>query len=144
MLVLGCFAQLAFAQNERRQEKIEAFKKQYYNEKLAFTNSEKESFWPLYTQYEKNKEALKRQYKKKGAVPALLPDDELEEFIFAHLEMEQKQLDLKKDLIRELIAVLPIRKVASLTKVEREFKQQLLKRMQEMRQNNRQNKRSGF
>ena len=59
-----------------------------------------------------------------------MTDKEVEESIYKSIEEDQKELDLKKECLARLRKVLPPRKVARLQGIERDFKEELLKRIQ--------------
>ncbi len=124
--------------NEIRDERIESFKIAFITKQLQLTPEESQQFWPLYNQFEKDKEALRDSYHMKDRKIELMSDAELEEFINKHFELEEKQFNLKKEFFRQIQQVLPIRKVAMLNKAELQFKRKLLEEMRRRKQQNRQ------
>jgi len=123
---------------EIREERIQSFKIAFITEQLQLTPEESQQFWPLYNQNEKDKKVLRDSYNMKGRKIELMSDSELDEFITKHFELEEKQLDLKKEFFKNIRQVLPIRKVAMLNKVEQQFKRKLLEEMRRRKQQNRQ------
>lgn len=134
------FAQFAGADSERIQE----MRVQFFNEELQFSPKEAEDFWPIYNNFREEKKALKASYKS-GRKLELMTDAEAEEFLEQHLDLEEKQLALKRQYINRLKPVISIRKIAMINRTERKFKQALLRKIKEHRgEGNRGNKRKGF
>ncbi len=119
---------------QQRKERIEAFRVAYYTEKLQMTSEESQGFWPLFNQFEDEQQALREKYNLQGKKLEFLTDAEVKDYIMNQLEMESEQTKLKKDYILQIMEVLPVRKVAMLQRVNREFKKELLKEIRERRQ----------
>jgi hypothetical protein len=64
-----------------------------------------------------------------------MSDAEAEKFLNSQLDMEQALLNLRKDYLQRMKKVLPVRKVAMLPRLEREFREELLGNLQQMRSN---------
>ena len=140
-VLLLLFFSTTYAQQGRmgqqRKERIESYRIAYFTEKLQLTPDESKDFWPLFNQFEEDQKALRAKYNLKGQKIELLSDTEVKDFIMNQLEMESEQTKLKKDYILQMMEVLPIRKVAMLQRVNREFKKELLRELRERRQQNR-------
>ena len=137
-LLLFALAITATAQpgprGERAKEKIEAYKIGFFTEKLQLTPEESRDFWPLYNQFEDEQEELKDKYGLRGKKLDLMTDSEVEDFVDGQVQMAEDQAKMRRDYVERFKEILPIRKVAKLQQVNREFKQALLKRMREIRQ----------
>ena len=120
-----------------RQERIEAFKIAFFTEKLQLTPDESKIFWPLYNEFEQKREGLMDKYELKGKKLELLSDAEVKAHILTHLEMEQELVKMRKDYIMQFMEVLPVRKVAMLQRIDKEFKKTLLQEMRKRRQERR-------
>ena len=134
-LLLACSA-TALAQPgnpEARSERIQAYRIAVFTEALQLTPEEAQGFWPVYNSYTDKREALQAQYKPSKQLEAM-SDNEVEDQIKRHFEKQQKDLDLEKTLYQDLRKVLPLRKIARLPSAEREFRESLLKKMQEIRE----------
>jgi hypothetical protein len=118
----------------RAKEKIAAYKIAFFTEKLQLTPEESKDFWPLYNQFEDEREKLKDNGGFNGKKIELMADSELEDFIMQQLEREEQQLKLKRDYVRRFMEVLPIRKVAMLQRTELEFRRNLLEEMKRRRE----------
>lgn len=119
------------------QERVEAYKIAYFTEQLALTPDESKVFWPLFNELEQKQEDLREKYDLRGKKLELLSDSEVKDHIMSQLEMEQEAVKIRKEYMLKIMDVLPVRKVAMLQKVNREFKKELLKEMRQRRQNRR-------
>lgn len=131
------FAQFEEADTERIQEMRVAF----FNDELQFSSAESKAFWPIYNEFRQDQRKLKRSYKGDRRME-LMSDAEAERFLEQHLELEEKQLALKRQYIDRLKNVISVRKIAMINRTERKFKQSLLNKIQNRRGNG--NKRKGM
>ncbi|MEZ4957135.1 MAG: hypothetical protein R2825_26490 [Saprospiraceae bacterium] len=136
-IVLLMFNMTANAQRgsmrAERQEQIDAFKIAFFTEKLQLTPEESKAFWPLFNQFEERQDALQEKYELRGKKLELLSDDEVKGHIMSQLEMEDELVKLRKDYTMQFMEVLPIRKVAMLQRINREFKKALLEEIRKRR-----------
>lgn len=113
------FFSFANAQNRNNQhaEKIQALKIAFITQKLELTSSEAEKFWPVYNQYEREVNNL-RINNKNGDV----------------LDNEQKLLDIRKKYKPSFEKFLGPQKLNNLFNAERDFRNVLIKRLKNQRQ----------
>jgi hypothetical protein len=127
----------AFAQPgknmEQAEERIEAMRVAFITDKLRLTPEESQNFWPVYNQYQDELKGLRGKLRPKKEVFEM-SDSEAENFIRDHLDMEQKELDLKRAYFERLRKVIPFRKIAMLGRLEQQFKEKLLQRIAERRE----------
>ncbi len=132
LLLLGVVICQAQPAKNRMEERIAAFKVNFFTHQLQLSPEESQKFWPIYNQYEKDKENLRNQYRLDRRIE-LMSDEEVADFISQHLEFEEKMVALKRDFFNQVREVLPIRKVAMIPKVEQRFKKALLDEMRQRR-----------
>lgn len=115
---------------EEKEAKVQELRKQFFNEKLALSETEQKAFWPLYDEYklkDKNlRDSFMKKYKKNEIV--FMDDKKAEEYLNAMLKLRDDQNALYKEYINKYKRVLPIKKVAMLPMLEREFKEEVLKK----------------
>ncbi|MDX1940497.1 MAG: hypothetical protein SFU99_08095 [Saprospiraceae bacterium] len=141
-LLLLCFAVGAsYAQDEDLPEpqgelarRVEAMKKAFITDRIGLTPKESQDFWPIYNQYEEEQKKIRQKYKFSGNF-ATMTDADAEKMVEGNLEMEQELLNLKRDYIQRMRKVIPIRKVAMLGRAEREFREELVKRLKDLQMN---------
>lgn len=124
---------LAFAQPEDRDtERIKEMRVAFFNEELQFTPEESDAFWPIYEDFRVERRELKKSYKMNKRME-LMSDQEAALYLEQHLELEEKQLALKRQYINRLKKVISVRKIAMINRTERRFKQSLLSKIQNRR-----------
>ncbi len=131
------FVASSIAQKERgekAQEKMEAFKIAFFTEKLQLTPDEAKTFWPIYNQFENEREALKDKFDLDGQKLELMSDKDVEAAIMQHIEMEEQMVKLRRDNVRRFMEVLPVRKVAMLQRIDNDFKRALLEEIKKRRE----------
>ncbi|MFT6747302.1 MAG: hypothetical protein ACJAZ2_001652 [Glaciecola sp.] len=123
--------------SKKKREKIKAYKIGYLTEKLNLTSDEATKFWPVYNDFVKKRQALRREVmgerKNKKNVDEL-SDAEMEKIVDDHMLLKEKVLVLQKEFHVKIKSILPIKKVFLLGKAERDFKREMIKRMQKIRQ----------
>ena len=120
----------AFAQGNKDKnairEKIKIRKIGFITERLPLTSEEAPYFWPLYNDYHAKVKAIKKANKKPNVSIAEMTDAEVEQLIDTRLEAEAIILSMKKDYVNKLKTIMPVKKVAKLSGVERKFKEWML------------------
>ena len=89
------------------------------------------------------RDQLQQEYKSNKQEDQM-SDNEVEEQIKRYFERKQRDLDLEKDLYQKLRKVLPQRKIAKIPMAERDFRESLIKKLQENRQKRLQERRPGI
>lgn len=142
MLIIFTLAALQlFAQDKepdlsRNKEKMRSFKIGFITDKLELSSKESTVFWPLYNEFEEQMNAIKtKHYTSTKAFKQTDPktDAVCEKFISQQISLRQQEVDLIKKYTEEFKKVLPMHKVASLLTIEQQFKQDMMKRVQERR-----------
>ncbi len=114
-------------------QKIKAMKVAFITERLNLTPEESQQFWPLYNEFEETEKAIRQEYRT-GRDLQNISEEEADQLIEQHFEMEQRLLDLKKKYFQKFKPAISARKIILLRKAEREFNLELLKRLRERRQ----------
>jgi hypothetical protein len=119
LLIFGSFS-FAIAQNKngQRNEKIQDLKIAFITQKLQLTSSEAEKFWPVYNHYQNEIRQLRVNRS----------DDALEN--------EQKLLDIRKKYKPSFEKIVGPQRVNDLYNAEREFRNALIRRLKEQKQQN--------
>jgi hypothetical protein len=137
-LMMLVFVHISRAQPEQRgekkQEKIEAFKIAFFTERLQLTPEESKAFWPIFNQFENERDALKDKYDLDNQKLELMSDKDVEAAIMQHMDMEEQLVKLRRDYTRRFMEVLPIRKVAMLQRIDNDFKRALLEEIKKRRE----------
>lgn len=132
LLLCIAFAGQAFAQRAQDQQRIKTIKIAFLTERLSLSSDEAEIFWPLYNEYQAEKQRL-RETEKRQIHQALrdrqdFSESEARNLLELYLSLEEEQEELDKDFIQEMSKTLSARKTLMLFKAEADFKRQLLQR----------------
>ena len=125
---------VAQAQPASSEDRVNAYRIAVFTEVLQLTSDEAAAFWPIYNEYLDQRETLRKQLKPTKQLDAM-SDVEVENQIKAHFELQQRELDLEKDLYAKLRKVLPVRKIAKLPLAERRFRESIIQRANEKANN---------
>ncbi len=125
-------AAFSMAQDGRLQDRIEAQRIAFITEQLQLTPEEAQQFWPVYNEYRDKEIALnKEKIPTRGM--ALMNDQEAADHLDKILDIEQQVLTAKIDYTNQLKRVLSPRKILKLYAAERQFKERLLRIMNQRR-----------
>jgi len=127
LLILGTsFGSIAQEKGkEIKRENKKAEKIAFISTKLELTAAEAEKFWPVYNESEAEFKLLKKEHRaamgEKKKISEM-SDGEVEKLLYTGLEIQQKELEIRKKYLVKFKEVLPIKKVAKLTRIEHEFR----------------------
>lgn len=127
---------------DRRDERLAQYRAEVFTRVLRLSPEEAQGFWPLYNEFLDRRDQLQQEFKSLKQEDQM-SDSEVEEHIKRYFERKQRDLDLEKDLNQKLRKVLPLRKIAKIPMAEREFREALIKKLQENRQKRIQERRQG-
>jgi hypothetical protein len=143
MIVTLVAISLSFAQPgppppavEKRKEKVEALKRSYYSEKLALTPAEAEKFWPIYNEFSKKEDALRKEgkgNKKKDEQPNFTEKEALTEIDRIAVQ-KKSHIDLETQFLKDCMPVLGASRTMQLTQIDRDFQRELLEHMRERKE----------
>lgn len=117
---------------ERVAQKVEAQKIAFITNALNLTPEESQKFWPLYNEYSAKEKEFRPEFKER---PGNVSEAEANELINKFFENEEKRLILMKNYYQKFKNVIPASKVVKLHFAERKFKEKLLEKIKERREN---------
>lgn len=124
--------------SEEQKEKVKTLRIGVYTRVMNLTSEEATAFWPVYNEYEAEREKL---HKESGVLTRELrsniddlSEKEVEEKMDRVVVLKVKEAELYESYYNRFKSVLPMKKVALLHKAEREFKRELLKQFREGRE----------
>lgn len=118
---------------DKRDERLAIYRAEVFTRVLRLTPEEAQSFWPVYNEFLDRRDQLQQEYKQNKQEDQM-SDAEVEDHIKRHFERKQRDLDLEKELYQKLRKTLPLRKIAKIPLAERDFRESLVKKLQENRQ----------
>ncbi len=107
--------------------RMEAQKIAFFTQELDLSSEEAQNFWPVYNQYYKEMETLKKDRRKDRDV--VLSDAEASAELENMIKIERQHIDIKEKYISKLKNVLPVQKVAKLYRLEHRFKREMLNKL---------------
>lgn len=119
---------------EKGEEELKAEKVAFFNKKLNLTREEADLFWPIYDEYwvkknqifEKRREAMKYC----GKNLEKLSNEEITKYADMYVNFKKEESDLLVEFNEKFKEVLPPSKVFLLYQTDYEFKNYLLKQIQ--------------
>jgi hypothetical protein len=128
--VIGVFAQ---PKNDRVKDRVAAQRIGFITQRLNLTPEESQLFWPIYNQYTEKLQQIRSSAKVEQPTEDMSEAD-IEKLIVTQMDRESRELELKKDYYQKLKKAISVKKIAKLYKAERDFKGELLKQLQEVKQ----------
>lgn len=133
-LLMGAF-QVNAQEKGKREEKIKNLKIAYFTEELNLTSAESEKFWPVYNEMEDKIKALRKE--SRSEVEKLdfesdsMKDEDYKKAVLGLLDNEIQEATIKKEYFGKIAAVVGNKKAAKTFKLEKEFKEKLLRELKE-------------
>ncbi len=117
-------------------EKIEAQRVAFLTSKLDLSAEEAARFWPLYNEFSKKRQALKKEMHK-AHFRRPLDEEQSNKAVEDQLAYEERNVALKRNYYEKFKAVLPATKLARLEAAELEFRQEIVRKLKEHRERRR-------
>ena len=126
----------AFSQHKEREERIKTLKIAFITERLAFTETEAQKFWPIYNAFEEENNKLRRDSYNKRKVEDFdsMTEANAKLLLDDMSSIENKRHKLREKFMKDLLAVLPAKKVILLKKTEDEFNKKMFEEFKKRRQ----------
>ena len=130
-----------FAQRPDR-EKIKTLKIAHITEQLDFTKSEAQKFWPIYNANEeaKNKLRTESNNRRKEKDADNLTESEAKSLLLDMEKIEKQKVELQSKLLKELLEILPAKKIIKLYQAERSFKHKMFEEYKKRHSTNKNDK----
>ncbi len=131
-LALLTVNQIAMAQVGHDHEKIEAAKVSFFNQKLGLSSEEAKIFWPIYNDYQKELETLRKAHMQKmisfRKVTEIddMSDAQIQALILNDFDFRQKDLNIEKKYYNKFKSTLPLKIVGKFYRAQEAFKRELL------------------
>ena len=131
-------AYMGWAQPGRPMERmgrIHAAKMAYITDRLHLSSEQSGNFVPLYNEYENELRGIRQSFAKKykGNRPDDADDATARQYIDDDLDYQQQVIELKRRYNDRFLKVISPQQLSDLYKAEREFRQMLMKRLEQRR-----------
>lgn len=124
------------SQDKDRKDKIKALKIAFITERLQFTETEAQQFWPIYNTFEEQEHKLKKESysKRKNLNIESISEDEAKKLIDEMVISEAKKQTLHQNFIKDLQKILPSKKIIKLKIAEDEFNKKMFEEYKKRRE----------
>ena len=130
LLITMLLSATMFYGQKRNPEKIKSLKIAYITEHIDLSPKEAQSFWPIYNEYEENREALRKrartQVRSKIKNAAELTEKESIAILDRYINIEAEEEALDKAFLKKISKVISSKKTLLLIHTREEFKRKLI------------------
>ena len=123
----------SFGQQKETHEQIKALKTAFITERMAFSSTQAQSFWPVYNNYDKRFHELRQKrrtevyHKIKNDWDKLSDEDALK-ILDRYFTLEAEEVAIEQERVKALRMVISAKDIITLKIAEEDFKKELLKR----------------
>lgn len=132
-LLLLALTTVTVAQQQNARDKIEAAKIALITERLNLSPQQAQKFWPVYNEYSKKQQELRRSFDqaKKNHNPQKASEEENKRLLELGMKTKEQALQLEKQYSDRLLKVIDNRQLLGLRKAENDFKEMIIKRLRD-------------
>lgn len=131
----------AFGQDPDDREKIKALKVAFFTERLSLSPEEASVFWPLYNQYEEEREALRDRQRSevRNRLESLgsIPETEARKILDRYLVLEAREEEAERKFYQKMADQFSATRTLELFKAEHDFRRRLLEEYRKRKGNRR-------
>jgi len=133
VLIFPLYAQQS--NQHEMQEKIKAARIGMITERLNLTPEQAQKFWPLYNEFTGKKREVRRELNQalKNVDRENATEQEMRDLVELRLHVKQKELDLERLYSSRLLNVISTEQLVRLSKAESDFRQKVLRTIQQRR-----------
>ncbi len=138
-LLLLLLAIRAFPQSQEVLDKIESAKIALITQRLELSPEQAERFWPIYREYSEKQREIHQDFQqlKRNYRPNTATEEESKALIDRGLEIKEQMISLDKQYSERMLNVINNRQLLKLREAENDFRQQLMRRLKEQRERQR-------
>lgn len=133
LISLLCIPALIFSQSSGdHNEQIESLFIGHITSELDLSPEESRAFWPVYNAYRKaSDKARKISHSFRHNAIEVTSDAQALQILNDHLTADQKRLDLKRQLYKELSDIISSQRILKLKSAEHQFRRQMFDRIKD-------------
>jgi len=134
--MLTCTCVVMFGQSDDARARIEAAKIALITERLQLTPAQAEKFWPIYNEYSRKQEEIRRAFNQARSQHNMqtASEEENKRMLELGLQTKERTIDLERVYSKRLLQVIDNRQLLSLRKAEADFKVMIINRLREQQQ----------
>lgn len=115
------------------QQRLKAYRAAIFTEVLQLTEDESKAFWPIYNEFDGEREAIKKEQRAIRKKLEFTEEANAQQLIDQMFDLEEKEIQIKRKYFEKFLNVLPTKKVLAIPKAEQQFRKALLERLQDRR-----------
>ena len=139
LFAVAGYCQPRMHERKEAMERIHAAKMAYITDRLNLSTEQSSGFIPIYKEYEAEMKDTRKSFlqKYKGMDMDAANDATAMQYVDDNLDFQAKAIDIKRKYNDRFLKVISPQQISDLNKAEREFKQILMKRLNERREERR-------
>ena len=110
-------------------ERVEAQRVAFLTQRMDLSPEESAAFWPLYNEYRREQEKLRKQIETNKEAVMQMTDDEVNQLLNQIIDNEYLQIDMRKKDIEKFKMAIPPRKILMIAPLEKAFNREILKKI---------------
>lgn len=112
---------------QKMEERIKTQHIAFISNRLQLTPKEAEQFWPLFNEFHSKQKTMREAARTDRQKPFdEMTDAEVEKLIAGELDLQSRELELRKEYYQKFKAIISVKKIAKLYRAERDFKMTIL------------------
>ncbi|MGK7395266.1 MAG: hypothetical protein ACNS62_11885 [Candidatus Cyclobacteriaceae bacterium M3_2C_046] len=133
--LIGFFSFSGLCLGQDQMDKIESARIGLITERLGLDPDQAERFWPIYNEFIERRRSLRNEFNqaRKNIDIAQATEAQRQQLIEKELDMKQREVGLEKDYSDRLLNIISTRQLLALRKAEQDFREMLLRRLQQRR-----------
>ncbi len=126
----------SYAQDNDRKERIKALKIAFITERLQLTETEAQKFWPIYNAFDSENQKMRKETMGKFRKVDIesMNDQEAKNHLEDMMVTEAKKHQLKQQFVKDLLKVLPAKKIIILKATEDAFNRRMMEQFKKRRE----------
>ncbi|WP_309608349.1 sensor of ECF-type sigma factor [Flavobacterium sp.] len=139
-LLLIFISTFAFAQNDKKMERIKALRVAFISTKLDLSPEEAQKFWPIFNKFDEEQLELRKQnklvmFKLKPQNAASVSSNEMDKLLEESELIEANLQNNRKQFVKNLKGVISPQKILQLKQLEDDFKSKLMQQIKNRKRN---------
>lgn len=148
LMIIGLLPLLVLSAQSPNREKLDAYRIGFFTKKLSLTPDEAEKFWPVYNDYQKQRNSLligrRELIRNFNQSESTLSDKELTEIGDKLINTFSEESSIALSFHTKIKGILPPAKVIKYYQAENQWKAQLLNELQDNRPSQKPNQKRSF
>ena len=139
-LLLIFISTFAFAQNDKKMERIKALRVAFISTKLDLSPEEAQKFWPIFNKFDEEQLELRKQnklvmFKLKPQNATSVSSNEMDKLLEESELIEANLQNNRKQFVKNLKGVISPQKILQLKQLEDDFKSKLMQQIKNRKRN---------